>query len=162
MTKDQITSYTMKITNSNKTALIVVLYEIFFTYIDEAKAALDRTDAKRSNEDYREALRRASQVIRHLEEALDFSYEISGSLFPLYDFAERQIAKAIYTKKEEDLAPAEKIMGSLMEAFSEIAKKDDSAPLMGNTEQVVAGYTYGPTDLSEATANYDSSRGFFA
>ncbi len=162
MTKDQISGYTLKITNANATGLVVILYEIFFTYIGEAKQALAKGRSAESRDEYIKAIRMASQTIRHLEDALDFSYEISGSLFPLYDFAERSLARAMYTMKEKDIEPAENIMSSLKDAFAQIAAQDQSAPLMGNTEQVVAGYTYGRGDVDETMANYDSQRGFLA
>ena len=162
MTKEQISGYTLKITNANSTGLVVILYDIFDAYIDDAKEALKKPWSKESPDEYVKALRMASQVIRHLEDALNFSYEISGSLYPLYDFVERTLAKATYTRNIKDLEPAIQIMDTLKSSFEQIAKKDDSAPMMGNTEQVVAGMTYGRNDVDEAMANYDSQRGFLA
>lgn len=164
MTKDQISGYTLRISNANRTEIIVILYDIFFTYIEEAKKALtdDKDVSGTKDSGYHKALRGAALVLRHLEDSLDFSYEVSSSLFPLYDFAERSLAKAGYSMREEDLLPAENIMMSLRDAFKQVASEDKSSPVMGNTEQVVAGYTYGRQDISETTANYDSSRGFLA
>ncbi|OYO98714.1 flagellar protein FliS, partial [Lachnotalea glycerini] len=45
-------------------------------------------------------------------------------------------------------------------AFTEVAKKDDSPVLMGNTQQVYAGLTYGKGSLTESFSNQGSNRGF--
>lgn len=39
-------------------------------------------------------------------------------------------------------------------------KEDTSAPLMRNTQQIYAGYTYGKNDLVETYQDFDTSRGF--
>ena len=39
-------------------------------------------------------------------------------------------------------------------------KEDPSAPLMRNTQQIYAGYTYGKNDLVETYQDFDTSRGF--
>ena len=97
MTKDKISSFQVRITQSNKTELIVVLYEIYFAYIEDALLLLDSMGEEKTKEqihDYAKAIRMASQVVRHLEDDLNFSYEISGSLFGLYNFVETRIARA--------------------------------------------------------------------
>ena len=53
------------------------------------------------------------------------------------------------------------VMGKLKEAFIKVAKQDNSAPVMKNTQQVYAGLTYGKGSLNEVllTGN-DSNRGY--
>ena len=164
MTKDKISSFQVRITESNKTELIVVLYEIFFAYMEDALHLLDEMGETKSKErinEYGKAIRMASQVIRHLEDDLNFSYEISGNLFSLYSFVENKIAKASYTFAKEDLEDTLKVMKPLYESFKEVAAKDNSKPLMQNTQRVSAGYTYGRNDVNESVG-VESNRGFFA
>jgi flagellar protein FliS len=164
MTKDKISSFQVRITQSNKTELIVILYEIFFAYMEDAISLLDEMSEEKTSEqlrDYAKAIRMASQVVRHLEDDLNFSYEISGSLFGLYSFVENNIAKASYSLKKEDLEDTLKVMKPLYESFKEVAKADDSKPLMQHTQKVSAGYTYGRNDVNEAIGG-ESNRGFFA
>ena len=92
---------------------------------------------------------------------MNFSYEISGSLFGLYSFVETKIAKASYSLSKEDLEDALKVMKPLYESFKEVAKADDSLPVMQNTQKVSAGYTYGRNDVNEAISA-GNNRGFFA
>ena len=164
MTKDKVSSFKFRITESNRTELVCILYEIFFSYMEDAMAELRKMKGQRSMEGldaYGEALRSASLVVRQLEDALDFSYEISGNLFSLYSFVECSIAKAGYRMEEEDLENCLKVMKPLYESFSEIAAKDDSKPLMQNAQKVTAGFTYGRNDVTEAYGASDN-RGFFA
>ena len=111
---------------------------------------------------YREGIRHASMVLRHLEDDLNFDQEISNQLFRLYTYCERALARATYKEDPELFDRVEKVMGELREAFVAVAAEDTSAPLMANTQKYVAGYTYGRTDVKEMAVNFDISRGFLA
>ncbi len=164
MTKDKISSFQIRITESNKTELIVILYEIYFAYIEDALELLEAMKSNKTKEqiyDYAKTIRMASQVVRHLQDDLNFNYEISNSLFGLYSFVEMQIAKASYSFSKEDLEDTLKVMRPLYESFKEVAKNDDSKPLMQNAQRVVTGYTYGRNDVNESVGE-ESNRGFFA
>lgn len=158
MNKESMTMFTRKIANSNGCGLIVVLFEIYFAYEKDALQALELDDEK----EYLHALRQCSQVMRHLKDSLDFSYEISYQLYPLYQFVEETLAKAMYRKKKADIENASKVVKPLWESFEEIAKVDTSAPLMKNTQEVTVGLTYSKNNLNEAYTKEESSRGFWA
>ncbi len=159
MTEEKIQSYTSRITQGNRSEIIGVMYEIFFSYIDDAKEALtgekDYTKAT-------EALRRAGQVTEHLKNALDFKYAISAELYRIYDFVEREIAKAMYLGDPESLDEIVDVMRPVSEAFAEVAKQDTSSKVMKNTQEVVAGYTYGRNEVNEAMMGDGGSRGYLA
>ena len=170
MNSNEISTFTRRITESNRSELIVVLYDIFFAYANEAIESLEEIErlgkkcdeARIASERGRIALKKAGLSIEHLKGALDYKYELSSQLYPLYDYAERMAAKSIYTERVDGIKEAMRILSSLREAFVEVAKQDTSAPLMQNTEKVSAGYTYGRYDINEVTSNYDNARGFFA
>ncbi len=161
MTAETIATFTRKIVASNRSELICVLYEIYFSYEQEAIEALTR-EGKEAGDTYTKGLRQCGQVVRHLKDALDFSYKISYSLYALYDFVERQLAKAMYEQKVERIQSAGKIMRDLEESFVQVAKQDASGPMMGNAQQVTAGLTYGKGQLNESMGAMESNRGFFA
>lgn len=158
MKQEDIATFTRKIAASNATGLIQVLFEIYFSYEQEALKALEDDDGKA----YVLAVRQCSQVVRHLKDSLDFTYAISRELFPLYDFVERTLARAMYRKKKQDFEAAGRVMTSLSEAFAEIAAADDSEPLMQNTQEVTVGLTYGRTSLHESFGGQEENRGFWA
>ena len=158
MDREQKVIFTRRISQSNKTQLICVLFDIFFAYLDEGENAVKAGDMVTA----RDELRHANQVIMHLKSDLNFKYDLSKQLYPLYDFCQRAIERSNFTKNTEGIEEARRIMKPLQDAFSEVAKSDHSASMMRNTEQVVAGMTYGRGNLNETTEQYDKSRGFFA
>ncbi|MCR5641255.1 MAG: flagellar protein FliS [Lachnospiraceae bacterium] len=172
MTKELVQSFTKRISNGNRSEIIVVLFDIFMAYEADARAALleikqarvakNTTQKIAATKAYREGIRHASMVLRHLEDDLDFDQEISNQLFTLYTYCERALARATYKEDLHIFDQVEKVMGELREAFVAVASEDTSAPLMVNTEKFVAGYTYGKTDVKEMAVNFDISRGFLA
>ena len=158
MQKEQIQEFTRKITQSNKSGLTVVTYEILFVYL------ADTTDAlKEKNwEAYKQNIRQAQRCMNELISTLNFSYELSADLYRIYAYCRELLATALYKRSEAELLECEKLMKMLYVGFVEVAESDDSAPLMRNTEQVYAGYTYGRSDVNESKLGGASNRGFFA
>ena len=79
-------------------------------------------------------------------------------------FAGRHLQKMCirdrYKRDLKEVELAENLMKKLYTAFAEVMKEDTSAPLMRNTQQIYAGYTYGKNDLVETYQDFDTSRGF--
>lgn len=158
MKSEQVKDFTRRITQCNKGGMIVVIYDIFFAYVKEAEEAF----AAGEYDHFKESMQKAGNCIEELMGALDFKYDISKQLYPLYVFARESLAKTVVKKKLDDLNNAKMVMENLHEAFKEAAKQDSSQPLMRNTQQVYAGITYGKHDLTETYQVPDTSRGFFA
>lgn len=156
MQREQIQEFTSKITLSNRTGLTVVTYEIFFAYLADAKEALQ----EEKYAEYKQAVRKAQKCISELMVTLNFSYELAAELYRIYAYAKELLAKALYKRSKTELDECEKLMRMLYAGFAEVAKSDDSAPLMKNTEQVYAGYTYGRNDVN-SNSDVNPSRGFF-
>ena len=148
--------FTRRLSQCNNGEMIVIMYEIVFAYMEEAKAAY----AVDSYEDYKLAVKKSQGAIDTLIGALNYRYEIAKDLRKLYVYTKNCLAKAIYQNRTDGIDEAEKILKRLYTSFCEVAKSDTSGPLMRNTQQVYAGMTYGKTSLNE---NYfeDSHRGFF-
>ena len=157
MDKENIAVFTRRITSGNKSEIINVLFDMIEVDLDDALSGIRNHE----QEEYMEALRHASEVLEHLQEALDFNYDISKDLYKLYDYAKRAIAKSMYTGREEGILEAKEVIDPLSEAFAEVAESDDSAPLMENAEKIAAGLTYGRSDINESVES-SSNRGFLA
>ena len=82
MKKEQIVDFTRRISQANRSGLVVVMYDIFFTYLDDARAAYDAADW----DAYKEALRGAQRAIDELISALNFSYDMAKYLCVLQRF----------------------------------------------------------------------------
>ena len=158
MNKDKISAFTLKIASSNGLGLISILYDIYEEYETDA---LDNFEAGQVDEAIA-ALKKCATVVGHLQKDLNFNYKVSGNLYALYDYVQRNVSKSIYKANSEGLIEAKKVMDELGDAFEQIAKEDTSAPLMQNTQSVVAGMTYGKGSLNESILGNQSSRGFWA
>ena len=82
MEKEQIMDFTRRISQSNRSGLTVITYEIIFAYLTDAKKAY----TEKNWEEYKNALRRAQNAIAELMQTLNFSYEISKNLYQIYVF----------------------------------------------------------------------------
>lgn len=148
--------FTRRLSQCNRGELIVIMYDIVFAYLDEAKEAY----AENNHENYKSAIRKAQTSIESLNHSLDYKYDLSKDLHKLYVYAKNELAKAIYQNRLDGIQEAEKILKRLYASFCEVAKSDTSGPLMSNTQQVYAGFTYGKMNLNESYID-DSHRGFF-
>ena len=148
MKKEQIMDFTRRISQSNRGGLVIVIYDIFFAYMEDTKEAHDNGEW----ENYKTALRNASKTISELISSLE--------LYRIYVFCRETLAKAMYKRDLKEVELAENLMKKLYTAFAEVMKEDTSAPLMRNTQQIYAGYTYGKNDLVETYQDFDTSRGF--
>lgn len=135
----------------------MVIYDIFFAYLEDAYEAFEAKDW----DYYKEAVRHAQRALTELMEVLDFSHrKMAANLYSIYAFCRDTLAKALYKRDLEEVKTAERLMKKLYQSFSEIARQDTSKPLMANTEQVYAGYTYGRSDVTEVSLNMQKNRGF--
>lgn len=158
MEKEQILDFTRRISQSNRSGLTVINYEIIFAYLDDAKKAYQ----EEKWEAFKVALRKAQNSVGELMQTLDFSYDISRNLYRIYVFCKDSLAAAMYKRSLTEIENAEKMLRKLYQSFCKVAETDSSAPMMKNTQQVYAGYTYGKGDLVENCQELDKSRGFFA
>ena len=149
--------FTRRLSQCNSGEMIIIMYDIVFAYMDEAKSAY----ARKSYEEYKAAVKKSQGGIDTLIGALNFKYEIAKDLHKLYVYAKNCLAKAIYQNRTEGLEEAERILKRLYSSFCEAAKSDASGPLMRNAQHVYAGMTYGRTTLNENCIE-DNHRGFFA
>lgn len=150
--------FTRRIAQSNRGQMIVVIYDICFSYMEEAKTYCQHNQMQ----EYKEAVKNADRVIARLQDTLNFKYELATQLYPLYTYCRKELMKAVYQQKTEGIEHAEKVLMQLYSGFKQVAKTDTSEPLMQNTQQVYAGMTYGKETICENYREPDTSRGFFA
>lgn len=158
MTKELKQQFTLKITQANKTQLIVILYEMLLSYLEEAQEAHKNADRA----GFREAIRKARGCLKELTASLHFEYEPAMNLLQLYLYANREMAMADIRNSMEELEHVRMIITKLHAAYQEISSQDTSEPVMANIQTVYAGLTYGKNDLTENLADQGSNRGFRA
>lgn len=158
MKQELIRDFNLRISNANRSQLVVIKFDIFDVYAEDAKAALSAGNGP----DFKLQINSALSVLGSFEESLDFKYDISVELYNAYQFCIKQLYKALSLRKIEYLDNARYVMRELREAFVKVAELDDSPVIMQNSEQVTAGMTYGKGVLYEGSLNTESNRGFWA
>ncbi len=154
MTKEQIQQYTLRITQANRSQIIVILYDMILDDVTEASECYD------DYEGFKKACNHITRCTADLMEALDFSYEVSFHLMQIYRYINQQVSTAVLKKDSATLKYVTSAVTKLKEAFEEVSKQDSSGPMMENTQAVYAGLTYGKSDLTEDLRDQGSSRGF--
>lgn len=156
MTKELKQQYTRKITQANKTQLVVILYEMLLVYISEAQEAHESGDRG----GFRDGIRKAEGCLRELMASLHFEYEPAMNLLQLYLYTNRELAKADIRNSVEELQHVKMVIQRLRDAYEKLSEQDTSGPVMANTQTVYAGLTYGKNSLTESLADQGSNRGF--
>ncbi len=147
----------MRMTQSNRTELLVVIYDLFLEYMKDAKDAYEAGE----KDEFRRALSNAQPVLSELISCLDFKYDIAYQLLEIYRYCNRCIASALGKEDAGELKGAVISITNIRKGYYEISLKDKSPQLMKNSQKVYAGLTYGRSSLSE-TINDNPQRGFKA
>ncbi|MCI6714284.1 MAG: flagellar export chaperone FliS [Lachnospiraceae bacterium] len=156
MTRELKQEYTLRITQANKTQLITILYEMVLIYIDEAEAALSEDDRA----EYKSAIRKIRGCMNELTASLNLEYDLAQNLLQLYLYVNRELVQASVHNEKENLEHIRLVIGELQKAYKKIENQDVSGPVMGNTQTVYAGLTYGRNTLTENITDPASNRGF--
>lgn len=156
MTTEKKQMFTRRITQANKTQLVVIVYEMLLVYLEDAQKAGEAKD----NGELVRNLQLARDCISEMRSSLNFEYALSQNLFALYCYADKELARDIFSLKTDNLKTVRMIFTKLHDAFESISRQDASAPLMDNIQTVYAGLTYGRNDLNESLSNYDAKRGY--
>lgn len=155
MTSEVKKEFTIRISQANKSGLIVILYEMYLAYLEDA---INNPDDRAV---FREGIRKARGCINELMNSLDFTYELSYLLLRLYIYVNKEMAAADVRGSSDQLLACRKIIEELLSAYREVSRLDTSAPVMENTQTVYAGLTYGKGKLTESLSN-EGNRGFLA
>ena len=156
MTTELKQEYTLRISQANKTQLITILYEMVLLYIDEAENALTANNKV----EFKSAIRKIRGCMDELTASLNFDYEPAQNLLQLYLYVNSELVKASSHYDKENLEHVRLVIGPLHKAYEQIESQDTSGPVMGNTQTVYAGLTYGRNTLTENIADSAVNRGF--
>lgn len=168
MTDELKQAFTLRISQANKSQMVVILYEMILAYVQDAEAAINaihkKNEAKQPILDdkiaLKEAIRKARGCNCELMESLDLEYEVAGRLLSLYTYVNRELIMSEIRRSEENLEHVERVIKPLLKAYREVAKSDTDSPIMTNTQSVVVGLTYGPSSVSETVTGQEANRGF--
>ncbi len=145
MTKQEINDFGVKISQANRTGLIVIMYELAVKYIDDGIKEFEADNV----EEYCRNIKRAKSVVNELACVLNMKYEISYKLRSLYSFMISVFVRADIRRETDELRRVREMLIKLKDAFAAVGESDGSEPLMQNIQQVYAGLTYSKSSLNE-------------
>ena len=158
MTQEKKQEYTRRITQANKTQMITIIYEMVLDYLDDTIDCLalgKRADADRY-------IGYTQNCIDELLRSLDRRYELAKNLHSIYIFSKKELTAAGATGNIHRIWKVKQNFKELHSAWVELEKLDESAGLMGNTQTVFAGLTYGRYSLNEDVTAVSMNRGLMA
>lgn len=157
MRKELLQEFATRVTQANRSELVVVIYEAILASIKEGKEYLSEGQI----EEARTEIARARGMITELMRSLDLQYEVSHYLRQLYIFAYHELCHGIAHRNPELFDHASDIFEKLLPSFQEVAKQDDSDAVIQNAQTIYAGLTYGRGTLNETLGvGIDTNRGF--
>ena len=159
MDNEKQKDYTRRVSQANRTELVVITYDIILDYIRDALDAVERDVP----EDVRSSAKQARRFLEELISVLDFRYSVSKQLLSLYGYVQRILVGREMSGRDRGLEDAGNVIFRLREAFAQIVPQDASGAVMENTQTIFAGLTYGKGSLNETEIGGGASkRGFFA
>ena len=158
MTKEEKQTFVLRISQANRTELIVIMQDILISYLQDAKK-----EKESKNEDgFINCLQLARYAVLELRKSLDRNNAVVKNIYPIYTFIDKEIAKGIIGRRMENLDEIINIVSKLRNSFHEVSKEDHSGSMMSNTQAVYAGLTYGKDQLNENLWEASSKkRGFY-
>ena len=158
MDKEKQKDFARRVSQANRTQLVAITYDIMLENIKCAYECLKNG----KTEEFRSELKSAQKFLAELMRSLDFKYPISVNLLRIYEYVKVIFVSSEISGENRGLNSAESVLSKLGSAFHEISAQDTSEALMQNTQQIVAGLTYGKGTLNEADMTAGSNRGFLA
>ncbi len=159
MDKEKQKDYTRRVSQANRTELVVITYDIILDYIRDALESCENGDVSA----FRTQTKQAQRFLSELITSLDFKYSLSKNLFQLYTYVQRILIASEMSGKDRGLEAAGNVIFRLRQSFDSISLQDDSGSVMENTQTIYAGLTYGRDSLNETDINASGAkRGFLA
>ncbi|MCM1192972.1 MAG: flagellar protein FliS [Butyrivibrio sp.] len=157
MTDREKRDFTLRISQANSTQMVVILYEMLLCNIRDGRTALEQEN----EEEFHGAIRRARGCVGELMNSLHLQYEPAPALLSLYGFCIRRLAAAESGKRALPLEETERVIRPLRDAYEQIAGQNSAGAVMGNSQTVYAGLTYGRNSLTENMADQGANRGMY-
>ena len=148
MTDEQKQDFTLRISQANKSALVVILYDIFLTYAGEAEAASPADGT------FHIAISKARGALRELIDSLHLDYEIAQSTYQIYRFVERELICADVRRDAAPIAATIRIMRQLRDAYAEAAKYTGPMLIIHGDADRTVNVSYGKA----AAESYQNAR----
>lgn len=106
---------TQSVSTMTQGELLILLYDEISKRLLRAEMAIETQDW----EIFEASITRAKDIIIHLTRSLDMNYEISGSLYRMYDFFLFKLAKISAGRNPADIEELKPLVKELRDTFKE-------------------------------------------
>lgn len=155
MNNEDIKAFTYRISQANRTEMVVIIYDIILKDLENAQTCCKKNDEA----GFTSSLRHADRFLNELNATLDMSEKISHNLHMLYVYCQKELISARMRLDDAPINNVLPVISALREAFDRIARADTSAPLIENGSSVYAGLTYGKSGFSASGATLTETSG---
>lgn len=145
MTREQIQTYTRRVSQANVSGLAVILYDMTIDYLEEGRKHYEEESPGR----FELCMKQAQSALQELMGMSRVQSQTGVDLMQLYLFIDRQILMSIVKQMPVNVEECIGYLKRLRTSFQVISEQDQDAPLMERTQQVYAGLTYGKGCLNE-------------
>ena len=101
MKKDEIQTFSYRISQANKTQLIVIMYDMAIQYVSDAIENNYETQSEK--DEYESDVVQVKRVVDSLVTSLDMQYEVSVQLYNIYLVMQRYLVKAVAKKDKNTI-----------------------------------------------------------
>jgi len=108
--------------------LLLMLFDGALKNVNNAKKAIEKKDINLAHQE----IMKTEDIIIELMSTLNMDYEISHSLFALYEYLLNQLTQANCKKDIDLLNEVEEFLKEIRETWAEAAKKIKTAPALLN------------------------------
>lgn len=99
--------------------LLLLLYDELVKRLTSAELLLEKSDYP----NFEKQMTRAGDIVRYLNETLDFQYPISRELYRMYDFFLVEFSRIRVSRKKEALQKVMPLVQELRDTFKEAEKR---------------------------------------
>lgn len=156
MTREKKNEFTLRISQANKTELIIILYDIAISYLSDA---IDSYNADNIDEAKADGIK-AVACIEEMQKNLHFEYDLAKKLQQLYLFMKKELRAGIISGDFSGYGQVKKELEKLMASYEAIKDTDTSGPVMVHTQAVLSGMTYSKDRLLDSLTTDCPSRGY--
>lgn len=156
MTKEKKREFQLRISQSNKTGLVIVLYDIALQYLEDAVVANENSDKLQ----YTFNLEKARDTIDEMIYNLHFEYELARNLKKIYIYMKKCIRESIISGKPVELDAVRRMITSLRDSYITIKDNDESDAVMQNTQAILTGLTYSKNKVLNELTQECTNRGY--
>ncbi len=156
MTNSVKQEFAARIVAANPSRLVEIIYEIMIIYIQES---IDCHETGTRME-FSVQIKKARACLLELEHSIQKEHPLAENFIQLYEYCHEKLTQADARYEVAPLKEVERVITRFRETYEEIAKKDQSDPVMDNAQSIYAGLTYGKNTLNENLSGEGDNRGF--